>query len=130
VAEPEPNTVAEEAARMYTLVGSAQALFENGQSLLDAELAFQKARATFVFSRAKGILGLAALALALLFFALMALVMGLLLVLSPLIGPLWAVCVVVGGLLVTTALCILGVIQRVKAVSKAIKGPAKPGDPA
>ncbi len=132
MAEPEPGKTADDpardTARLHTLVGSAQALFEDGQSLLEAELAFQKARATFVFSRAKGILGLAALALALLFFVLMALVVGLLLALAPLIGPWWALLVVVAGLLVTTALCILGVIQRVKAVTKAFKSTASKGD--
>ena len=126
--DPEPRTFAEEAARLDTLVGSAEALFENGQSLLKAELAFQKARVGFVVRRAKGILGLAALALALLFFVLMALVVGLLLALAPLIGPWGALAAVVGGLLGITALCVLGVVRRIGAVRKALNGPSETGD--
>ena len=128
--DPEPRTFAEEAARLHTLVGSAEALFENGQSLLEAELAFQKARAGFLFSRAKGILGLAALALALLFFVLMALVVGLLLALAPLIGPWGALAAVVGGLLAIAGVCVRGVVRRVATVRKALKGPASKGDAA
>ena len=128
--DPEHRSVGEEAARLHTLVGSAQALLENGQSLVEAELTFQKARAGFVLGRTKGIVGLAALALALLFFTLMALVLGLLLALTPLIGPWGALGAVVGGLLAITALCVLGVIRRIGAVRRALKGTAENGDAA
>ena len=105
-----------------TLLGGARALLEDGQSLLTAEIEYQKARAGFVLGRAKGILALAALALALLFFALMALVMGLLLALAPLVGPWGALAIVVLGLLALTGLCLLGVLGRVRAVTRALKG--------
>lgn len=124
------DKAADEAARLHTLVGSAQALIENGQSLMEAELAFQKARAGFVLSRAKGIIALGALALALLFFVLMALIVGLLLALAPLLGPWGALGAVVGGLLLVTALCVLGVIRRVGSIRKALKGSASKGDAA
>ncbi len=128
--DPEHRSVADEAARLHTLVGSAQALLENGQSLVDAELTFQKARVGFVLGRTKGILGLAALALALLFFTLMALVLGMLLALTPLIGPWGALAAVVGGLLAITALSVLGVVRRIGAVRKALKGSAGKRDAA
>lgn len=105
-----------------SLIGGARALLEDGQTLIAAEIAFQKARAGFVLGRAKGILALAALALALLFFVLMALVVGLLLALAPLIGPWGALGVVLLGLLGLTGLCVLGVIRRVRAVGRALKG--------
>jgi hypothetical protein len=128
VADPEHRTVADEAARLHTLVGSAEALFENGQSLLEAELLFQKVRASFVFNRAKGILGLAALALALLSLAVAALVVGLLLALAPLIGPWGALAAVVVGLLVITGICVLGVIRKIGTVRKVLKGSADKPD--
>lgn len=103
------------------LLGSARALLEDGQSLLEAELAFQKARAGFVLGRAKSIVALGALALALLFFALMALVVGLLLALATMIGPWGALAVVVLGLLALTGLCVLGVVRSISAVTRAIK---------
>ena len=96
---------------------------------MEAELAFQKARAGFVLRRAKGILALGALALALLFFVLMALIVGLLLALAPLLGPWGALGAVVCGLLLITALCVLGVIRRVGTIRKALKGSGK-GDAA
>ena len=105
-----------------SLLGGARALLEDGQALLEAELAFQKARAGFVLGRVKGVLALGALALALLFFALMALVMGLLLALAPLIGPWGALAVVVLGLLALTGLSVLGAVRRVKAITRTLKG--------
>lgn len=105
-----------------SLLGGARALLEDGQTLIAAELAFQKARAGFVLGRAKGILAFGALALALLFFALMALVVGLLLALAPLIGPWGALAVVSLGLLGLTGLCLLAVLGRVRAVGRALKG--------
>lgn len=105
-----------------SLIGGARALFEDGQSLFAAEIAFQKARVGFVLGRAKGILALAALALALLFFALMALVVGLLLALAPLIGPWGALAVVLLGLLALTGVSVLGIVRRVKSTLRALKG--------
>jgi hypothetical protein len=105
-----------------SLLGGARALLEDGQSLIAAELEFQKARAGFLLGRAKGILALAALALALLFFALMALVVGLLLALAPLIGPWGALAVVFLGLLALTGLSVFGILRRVKGTLRALKG--------
>lgn len=105
-----------------SLLGGARALLEDGQSLIAAELEFQKARAGFVLGRAKGILALAALALALLFFALMAVVVGLLLALAPLIGPWGSLAVVFFGLLALTGLSVLGILRRVKSTLRALKG--------
>lgn len=112
----------ETAARDDSLLSGARALLEDGQALLAAEIEFQKARAGFVLGRAKGILVLAALALVLLFFALMALVVGLLLALAPLISPWGALAVVVLGLLALTGLSVLGVVRRIGAISRALKG--------
>lgn len=105
-----------------SLLGGARALLEDGQSLIAAEIEFQKARAGFLLGRAKGILALAALALALLFFALMALVVGLLLALAPLIGPWGALAVVFLGLLALTGLSVFGILRRVKRTLRALKG--------
>lgn len=112
----------ETVASEESLLGGARALLEDGQTLLAAEIEFQKVRAGFVLGRAKGILALVALALALLYFALMALVVGLLLALAPLIGPWGSLAAVVVGLLTATGLCVLGAVRRVKAVTRAIKG--------
>lgn len=123
--EDKVHTQGEEGAE-ESLLGGARALLEDGQTLLTAELEFQKARAGFVLGRAKGILVLAGLALALLFFALMALVVGLLLALAPLIGPWGALAVVFLGLLALTGLSVLGVVRRIGAITRALKGKGGP----
>lgn len=123
---------AEDAAGLHSLFGSARALIENGRELVGAELAFQKARVGFVWGRAKGILALAVLALTLGFFTLMALVVGLLLALGPVLGPWGALGAVVLGLLIVIGLCVFGVLSRIRAVRAALFDPskAKPGDTA
>lgn len=72
--------------------------------MLEAELAYQKSRAVVAGEGIKGIAGWGALALALVFFALMALVMGLLLALSAELGPWAALAIVFGGVLIAAGL--------------------------
>lgn len=94
----------EEAAVDRSLVADVRQLVEDGRTLLEAELAYQKSRALVAGQAAKGVAGYGALALALIFFALMALVMGMVLALTPLVGALGATGLVVLGLLVLAAL--------------------------
>lgn len=86
-----------------SLVDDVRQLAEDGRTLLEAELAYQKSRAAVAGASAGGIAGWGALALALVFFALMALVMGLLLALAPSLGGWLAMVVVVAGLLAAAA---------------------------
>jgi uncharacterized membrane protein YqjE len=104
--EPEPPLIAAETAPIEepTLVDDLRALAVDGRTLLEAELAYQKSRAALAGKAAGSIAGWGALALALVFFALMALVMGLLLALEPPLGPWGAMAAVVVGLLVAAAL--------------------------
>ena len=99
--QPDPPLVkdAPTDAADRSLVEDVRALVEDGRTLLEAELAYQKSRAALAGRTAKSMAGWIALALSLVFFALMALVMGLLLTLAPLIGGLGATLVVVLGLL-------------------------------
>ena len=73
-----------------SLVDDVKQLANDSRTLLEAEFAYQKSRAAVAGAGIKGITGWAALALALVFFALMALVMGVLLGLTALIGA-WAI---------------------------------------
>lgn len=72
-----------------SLVDDIKHLANDGRTLLEAEFAYQKSRAVVAGAGAKGIAGWAALALALVFFALMALVVGVLLGIAEFIG-IWA----------------------------------------
>jgi positive regulator of sigma E activity len=79
-------------------------LVDDGRTLIEAELAYQKSRAAVFGLAAKSIAGWLALALTLLFFALMALVMGALLALAPLVGGFGAMVLVVLALLLAAGL--------------------------
>jgi uncharacterized membrane protein YqjE len=103
VDDPPPLTKDDPATR--SLVGDVRQLVEDGRTLLEAELAYQKSRALVAGEAAKGVAGWGALALALVFFALMALVLGLVLALTPLLGALGATAAVVFGVLAAAALC-------------------------
>ena len=72
-----------------SLVEDIKDLASDGRTFLEAELANQKSRAAVAGAGAKGIAGWASLALALVFFALMALVLGVLLGIAEFIG-IWA----------------------------------------
>jgi hypothetical protein len=97
-----PPLIAEEGERSFA--DDVRQLVDDGRTLLEAELAYQKSRATVVGLAARSIAGWLALALALLFFALMALVMGALLALTPLVGGWGATAIVVLVLLLATGL--------------------------
>lgn len=79
-------------------------LIEEGKALSQAEIAWQKARARYAAGQAGGIAVLGLLALALAFFALMALAVGSILALTPLLGPWGATAAVAGALLVAALL--------------------------
>lgn len=98
-----PSSTADAAQR--SLVDDVRMLFEDGRTLVEAELAYQKSRAAAAGSGAKSIAGWGALALALVFFALMALVLGALIGLAGLIGIWLATAATAIGLLVIAGLC-------------------------
>jgi Flp pilus assembly protein TadB len=104
--EPAPPLIAEasEAPEAPGLVDDLRQLAADGRTLLEAELAYQKSRAAVAGKAVGSIAGWGALALALVFFALMALVIGLILALTPLLGPWPAMLATVAGLLVAAAL--------------------------
>jgi hypothetical protein len=110
---------AESDAAARSLVEDVKRLVEDGRTLAEAELAYQKSRAVVAGQGAKGVLGWSALALALVFFVLMALVVGLLLALSfasPL-GPWGALGVVTAGLLGLGALSGWVAVRRVQRLT-------------
>lgn len=109
---PSPADAAER-----SLVDDVRQMVDDGRTLLEAELAYQKSRALVAGQGAKGIAGWGALALALVFFALMALVMGLLLALSELVGGWIATVIVVLGLLLAAGLSALAAGRRWKRMS-------------
>ena len=117
-------------AAQRSLVDDIKHLASDGRTLLEAELAYQKSRAAVAGASAKGIAGWAALALALVFFALMALVLGVLLGLTALIGAWAATGVTVLAVLAAAGLSGLAANRRWKRMSAALADEPKPDDKA
>jgi hypothetical protein len=90
-----------------SLINDVRQLVDDGRTLLEAELAYQKSRALVAGAAAKGIAGWGALALALVFFALTALVIGGLIGLIGLFGPLLGTMIAFVTLLLAAALSAL-----------------------
>lgn len=101
-----------------SLVDDVRELVSDGRTLLEAELAYQKSRAALAGRTAKSMAGWIALALSLVFFALMALVMGLLLILAPLIGAVGATVLVILALLAAAGLSGWVAVRRWQAMSR------------
>lgn len=99
-----PPLIAERGAdpAQRSLVDDVRQMVSDGRTLLEAELAYQKSRAAVAGAGAKSVAVWGALALALVFFTLMAVIVGALLVLAHYLGPLAAVGIVVAVLLIAS----------------------------
>lgn len=93
----------DETASERSLAEDLRALAGDGQAFLKSELTYQKARISYATSGVRGIALYGLLALALVFFALMALTVGLLLALTPLLTAWGATAAVVICLLAVAA---------------------------
>ena len=103
MSKPDPDPAVESDAGYETLADEMRALLREAQDMARAELSYQIARATLAGRYAGRLVALGLLALALVFFALMALVVGLLLALVPGLGPWGAMLAVVLGLVAASA---------------------------
>jgi hypothetical protein len=110
----------------HSLFGSISELIEDGQTLLEAELDYQRKRLNYGLARSKGIVGLVLLGLALLFFALMALIVGLLLALTPLLTAWGALGAVFGGIIVAAVVSFLVAAMKFRKAKAVIFGNDKP----
>lgn len=114
-----PDTIETSADDDAALVQTLRDLIEDGQTLVQAEIAYQQSRAVYVWGRSKGIAALVVMGLGFGFFTLVALVIGLLLALTPSLGP-WGALVAVGGGLGLITLLSLGIailrFQRMRDV--------------
>lgn len=90
-----------------TLAEDLRLLAQDARALAEAELAFQKTRAAYAGAQARGIALLGAVAIFLVFFALMALVVGLVIALGPVLSPWGAMGAVTAALLLIALTCAL-----------------------
>lgn len=113
----ETNTILAPVDEEFTEVSLAQdlrQLADEAKALAQAEIAFQKSRAAFVSNETKTIGLLAIAALVIIFFALMALVIGTVIALGPLVGPWGAMALVTIALLILALACGMGARSRLK----------------
>ena len=102
-----------------SLVEDVRALADDLRTALEAEAAFQSARAGYVAGEARGIALWFALAALLAVIALCALAVGVLIGLTPLIGPWLATAAVVGALLIAALVVALAGRRGIRRVAAA-----------
>ena len=98
------NDASDDPAYSPSLADDMLAFFEDGRTYAEAELAFQKSRASFAANRLKGAIAFGLGAFGVLHLALIAATVGAVIALAPLVGP-W-----IATAIVTIALIILGVL--------------------
>lgn len=100
-----------------SLVGELAALIDDGKTYAEAELAFQKTRATLAGKTIGIAAALVVVAVVLLHIAFLALAVGLVIALEPLVSIWGAIAIVVGVLLLATALLGRAALSRGKLVA-------------
>ena len=96
----------EEADYGPSLADDVFALFEDGKTYAEAEVAFQKSRAAFTANRLKGAVAFALGAFGVFHLALIAFTVGAVIALMPLLGP-WGATILVTLLLIVTGILLL-----------------------
>lgn len=102
-----------------SLVDDLSALIEDGQTYFAAELAYQKTRLSFASAQGKAGIGLLFGALAFVHLGLIALVVGLVIALAPILTPLGATATVTVVLLLFAVLMALAARKRIGAIARA-----------
>lgn len=103
-----------------TLAEDLQQLAQDARALAEAEFAFQKTRAAYAGAEAKGIAIFGIVAAVFVFFAIMALVVGAVIALGPVLTPWGAMAAVALALLLIAAACGLTAKARLKRMMNAI----------
>lgn len=95
-----------------SLTDDVVAMLDDGRTLLEAEIQFQKTRAAFALDRGKSGAAYGVAAFALIHLALVALVVGTVIALTPVIGAWGATAIVVGVLLIAGGLLALSARRK------------------
>jgi hypothetical protein len=122
----EPPVLAEEEPSSdESLVRDVRALGDDLRTAIEAEVAFQSARAGYVAGEVRGIALRFAVAALFALIALVALAVGVLIALTPLVGGWLATAIVVGALLAGAAVFALAGRGKVRRLTAAAFPPAK-----
>jgi len=118
--DQQPALATGETARHRHLEDDLRALVDRGLVFAKAEVELQRARGIYATGRIKWIALLGGFSLILAFFSLVALTVGLVIALTPILGALGATLAVFGGLIVFAAICALIVVGQWKRMMKAL----------
>jgi hypothetical protein len=121
--EDEATVAVAEEARYRHLDDDLRSLVGGGFAYVQAEAELQKARAVYAVGTVKWIALLAVLAAVLAFFSLVALTVGTVVALAPLIGAIWATLIVFAALLGIGAICALLAVTQWKRMVAALSNP-------
>lgn len=102
-----------------SIVDDLSSLIEDGRTYAEAELAYQKTRAAYVGQQAKAIAISGGIAALLVVLAIVALVFGAILALTPLVGAFAATGIVFGALLLSAFLLVQIVRAKARAIMRA-----------
>ena len=108
----------------HSLTDDLFALFDDGKTYAEAEFTFQKSRASFVANRAKLAVAYGAAAFGVLHLALIAITVGLVIALAPIVGPWFATAIVGGVLIVLGIVCARMLKGKIDDIRNAFKGDA------
>lgn len=97
------------------------ALLDDGRTLVEAELAFQKTRLSYAGQRGRNVAIFAIAAFMLVTLAIFGAVVGAILALTPSLGAVGATAVVVGVLIVIAGICALAAAQNARMIAKAFR---------
>ena len=97
------------------------ALIDDGRTLVEAELAYQKTRLSYAGRRGRNAAIFGAIAAVLAIFAVFGLVVGAILALTPHWGAWGATAAVVGILLAIAAICAIAAAHNAKMIARAFK---------
>jgi hypothetical protein len=109
-------------ARERSLNEDLHQLAQDARAYAEAEFQFQKSRASYAASASKSIIVYALVALVLVFFAMMALVVGLVIALAPLLTPWGSTAVVTLALLGLAVFLLLRAKKRVSTLMTVFAG--------
>lgn len=115
----QPPGAAEEAD--LSLLSDVEALVEGGKTYAEAELAFQKTRLLYASGKAKSAAAFTGIAAVFVVMAIVALVLGAVLALTPMLGPLGATAAVFAVLLLAAAVLVQLARARIRDLLKAFE---------
>lgn len=118
--DDEPALAVGETARHRHLEDDLRGLVDRGLAFARAEADLQKARGAYAAGRIKWIALIGGLALVLAFFSLVALTVGLVIALTPMLGALGATLAVFGGLVCVALICALIAAGQWKGMMRAL----------